>query len=101
MVPVRVREEQRQVERLALKFLAGLNAGGANAGARNENDDLASGANLNKGIIAAIKRRGRSGRGNGAAHAPEFYAEFTGRDEFGEFRAAGFAAGFGVSPQRL
>ena len=74
MIPMRVREQQREVQRLRAKFLGQRESEQPDARARVEHDDLAVRPHLHACRVAAVKNRVRPGRGDGAAHAPETHA---------------------------
>src|ERR1039457_3062288 len=73
VVPMRVRQQQGQVERLRLEFGDQLAPEQAYARAGVQYDDPAIGPDFDTGSVAAVLYSGRPGRGNGAPHAPEFH----------------------------
>jgi hypothetical protein len=68
-----VREEQREVERLFLKFLEQRLAQPAQTGAGVEDDDVVAVAKFDAGGVAAVADGGCPRRRDGAAHTPECY----------------------------
>jgi hypothetical protein len=68
---MRVREEQRKVQRAALEFRQQRLAKFAQAGAGVENDDVAAAADFDASGVAAVTRGVRAGRRDRAANAPE------------------------------
>ena len=71
VVPVGVRQQQGQVERPGVEFGDQLAPQQPQPGAGVEDDDLAIGADLDTGSVAAVMDGGRARGRNGAAHAPE------------------------------
>jgi hypothetical protein len=74
VVPVRVGEEQREIERMTFEFLEQGLAQFSQAGAGIKDDEVVAVADFDAGGVAAIAHGARSGRGDGTADAPEFYA---------------------------
>ena len=72
VVPMRMGQEQRQLERLLMELGLESAAQRAQARARIQNEDVPIGADLDTGGVAAVANRCRAGSGNGAAHTPEF-----------------------------
>jgi hypothetical protein len=73
MVPVRVRNEQGEIERALGKFREERPAQSAQARAGVEDDDVGTGTDFDAGGVAAVTDGARPRRGNRAANAPEFY----------------------------
>ena len=74
VVPVCVRDQQREIDPLVLEFLRQRQAKPANSAPRVEDDDFAIGADLHARRVASVFDRARAGCGNRAAHPPEFDA---------------------------
>ena len=74
MIPVRVGEEQREIERMTFEFLEQGFAQFPQAGTGVQDDEVAAVTDFDAGGIAAIAHGARAGRGDGTADAPEFYA---------------------------
>ena len=74
VVPMRVRDEQRDVQRLVFEFRQQREAERAQTRARVENDDFTAAADFDAGSVAAVAHGGRPRRRNRTAHAPELYA---------------------------
>jgi hypothetical protein len=74
VIPMCVCEEQRKIQRLAFELLEQRLPQRAQAGSRVEDDDVVTAADFDARGVAAIAHGCRARRGNGAAHAPEFYA---------------------------
>ena len=74
VIPMRVREEQRQVQRLFFEFLEQRLSQRPQTGAGIEDDNVIAVADFDAGGVAAIALGRRPGRGDGAAYTPEFYA---------------------------
>ena len=74
VVPVRVRQQQRQAQRLILEFRQQRAAQRAQPRTRIKDDDVVARTHFDAGRVAAVAHRGRSRRGDRAAHAPKFYA---------------------------
>src|SRR5438105_14829596 len=72
VVPVRVGDQQRQFDRLVLELLCQRQTEPPNAAPGVEDDDLAVGADLDAGSVPAVLNGARAGRGDRAAHPPEF-----------------------------
>jgi hypothetical protein len=70
---MRVRNEQREIERALGKFREQRPAQSAQAGAGVEDDDVGAGTDFDAGGVAAVTDGARPRRGNRAANAPEFY----------------------------
>ena len=87
MIPMRVREQQRQVQRMAAGFRQQLASERAQSRACIQNNDLPADAHLDAGGVAAITHRARARSGNRAAHAPKCHASHV----FDETTLAGFA----------
>ena len=71
VVPMRMRQQQGQVQRLSLEFSDQVLPEQAHSRAGIEDDDLAIGADFDTGSIAAVLDGARPGRRDGAAHTPE------------------------------
>ena len=71
VIPMRVREEQRQIERAALEFRQQRLTEFAQAGAAVQNDDVATVPDFNAGGVAAVTNGVRAGRRNRTANAPK------------------------------
>ena len=69
---MRVRQEQREVERPTLEFGEKRLTELAQAGAGVEDDDVTATADFHAGGVAAVAHGGRPRRGNGSANPPEF-----------------------------
>ena len=73
-VPMRMGDEQREIQRASLEFLHEGLAEQPESGAGVKDDDVATGTDFHAGRVAAVAHRSRSRRGNRAANTPEFYA---------------------------
>ena len=73
MIPVRVRDEQGEIERLLFEFLHEREAEFAQARAAIKDDNVVVVADFDAGGVAAIADGGRPRCGNGSADTPEFY----------------------------
>src|SRR2546425_301053 len=71
MVPMRVRQEQRQVQRPLVKLSNQRLPQRAQSRAGVQNDDLAISADLDTGSVAPVPYCSRAGGGNRAAHPPK------------------------------
>ena len=80
MVPVGVRDEHRDVERLVAELAHQRLPEGANAGAGVENNDLIADADFDARGVAAEHRGLDAGRRNRTAHAPETHQRRPGHD---------------------
>ena len=74
VIPVRVRQQQREVEGAVLEFLQQRPAQLPQARAGVQNDDLPAVTHLHTRGVSAVTNRARPGGGDGTAHTPEFYA---------------------------
>ena len=74
MVPVRVSQEQGQIDRGGAKLLFQGESQFANSGTGVEDDDVPIGADLHASGVSAVTDRRRAGDGDRSADSPEFYA---------------------------
>src|SRR5438445_4114180 len=72
MVPVRVSEQQCQIDRCGSEFVFQGKAQLANSGAGVEHDNFAIRANLDTGGVSTVTDCRWAGNGNRSAHSPEF-----------------------------
>lgn len=73
VIPVRVGNEEGEIERLGLEFFEERDAEFAEAGAGIEDDDVFAGADFDAGSIAAVVNGAASRSGDGAANTPKLY----------------------------
>src|SRR5262249_15919511 len=71
MIPMSMRDQQREVDRLRLQFLLQRDPKGANSGTGIEHDNLVIRAYFDTGGVSSIAQRARSLDGNGTARAPK------------------------------
>ena len=74
VVPMRVRQQHGEMQRLVFEFVHQLTAKQAEAGASVQNDEFAFGPDFHTGSIAAVFDGARSRSRCGAAHAPQLSA---------------------------
>ena len=72
VIPVRMRNQQGQVDGLVVEFLRQRQTERPDAASRVEDNDFAVGTDFHARSIAAVPHRARAGRRNRPAHAPEF-----------------------------
>ena len=72
VVPMGVRQEQGQLDRLMIEFGHQFESQRTQPCAGIENNDLPIGSHLHARSIAAVMDRARTWRRNGTSHAPEF-----------------------------
>ena len=73
VIPVRVGNEEGEIERLGLEFFQERDAELAQAGAGIEDDDVLAGADFDAGSIAAVVNGAASRSRDGAANTPKLY----------------------------
>ena len=73
VIPVRVGNEEGEIERLGLEFFQERDTELTQAGAGIEDDDVLAGADFDTGSIAAVVNGAASRSGDGAANTPKLY----------------------------